>query len=106
MTSRVDSTGCSDRIRPSCYNSAMKTAIKSIILAVIAANMLLIASIVSGSVRAAEPLVRITTSFELKHTEAVLRRVPQVFSAGIQRAEADRLARENAAMPADMPKAR
>jgi hypothetical protein len=82
----------------------MKRPIKSETLAVFAVNMLLIASIVLNPAQAGEALVRITTSFELKHTEAVLKRVAKVFSSGFERAEAEHLAAEIATMPADVPK--
>jgi hypothetical protein len=82
----------------------MKMLARSVSWAVIAANMLLFAVIVQHSAGAVDAPTRVTTSFELKHTEAVLKRVSKVFSAGFDRAEAERLAAEIAAMAADTPK--
>jgi len=47
--------------------------------------------------------VRITTSFEAKYTEAVLRQVAKVVNSGFSRGDADRLAREIDGMKADQP---
>jgi hypothetical protein len=47
--------------------------------------------------------VRITTSFEAKYTEAVLRQVAKVVTTGFSRGDADRLAREIDGMKADQP---
>jgi hypothetical protein len=83
----------------------MRNSLKSVVLALTAANVLLFASIAPEIAAAGDAPSRVTTSFELKHTEAVLKRVAKVFSAGFDRAEAERLAKEIAAMPADSPKA-
>jgi hypothetical protein len=82
----------------------MKMLARSASWALIVAIVLLFVAIMQYSARAADAPVRVTTSFELKHTEAVLKRVSKVFSAGFDRAEAERLAREIAAMAADTPK--
>jgi hypothetical protein len=82
----------------------MKMLARSASWALIAAIVLLFVAIMQHSSRAADAPARVTTSFELKHTEAVLKRVSKVFSAGFDRAEAERLAREIAAMAADTPK--
>jgi hypothetical protein len=52
---------------------------------------------------AAADSVRITTSFEAKYTEAVLRQVARVVDSGFTRGDADRLAREIDGMKADQP---
>lgn len=54
------------------------------------------------AVKAADS-VRITTSFEAKYTEAVLRQVAKVVSSGFSRGDADQLAREIDGMKADQP---
>jgi hypothetical protein len=47
--------------------------------------------------------VRITTSFDVKHADAVLKRVARLFSAGFTRAQADQLAQAIYAMKAELP---
>ena len=79
----------------------MKMSSKSMIMALLAVNILLIAAIVSNSAKSADDLTRITTSFDLKHVDAVLKRVAKVFSAGFGREEAGRLALEIDALKAD-----
>jgi hypothetical protein len=48
-------------------------------------------------------LVRVTSSFELKHAPAVLRQVARLFSKGFVRADADALAKNIDALRADQP---
>jgi hypothetical protein len=47
--------------------------------------------------------VRITTSFDVKHADAVLKRVARLFSAGFTRPQADQLAQAIYAMKAEQP---
>jgi hypothetical protein len=55
---------------------------------------------------AEEPaLVRVTSSFELKHAGAVLRQVSKLFSGGFARGDADTLAHNIDALKADQPQA-
>jgi hypothetical protein len=52
----------------------------------------------------AEPpaLVRVTSSFEVKHASAVLRQVAKLYSAGFVRRDAERVATEIDALPAEV----
>jgi hypothetical protein len=70
-----------------------------------AINFLLIASI-CVALSAIVPVLaaddqRITTSVEIKHVQPLLRRVAHVLEQGFSRSDADRLAAEIRAMPAD-----
>ena len=56
----------------------------------------------NSQVRAADS-VRITTSFEAKYTEAVLRQVTRVVTEGFTRADASEVARAIDGMKADQP---
>jgi hypothetical protein len=56
----------------------------------------------TGAVQAADS-VRITTSFEAKYTEAVLRQVSRVVAEGFSRADASEVARAIDGMKADQP---
>ena len=47
---------------------------------------------------------RITTSFEVKHTEAILKRIAKLFSGGFQKSDAERLSAEIHGMRADQPR--
>jgi hypothetical protein len=57
----------------------------------------------SAAIRAGEELVRVTTSFDVRHVGAVLRQVSKLFGTGFERREADRLAREIDKLKADQP---
>ena len=48
------------------------------------------------------PLVRISASFELKHVSALLRQVAKLYSAGFVRKDAERVAAEIDALPAEV----
>jgi hypothetical protein len=48
--------------------------------------------------------VRVTTSFEVKHTGAVLKQVAKLFPSGFGRTAAERLAREIDALKANQPR--
>lgn len=65
------------------------------------AMLWLMAAIVPS--RAADA-TRITTSVEIKHVQPLLRRVAHVMDQGFTRTEADKLAAEIRAMPAEQPK--
>lgn len=52
----------------------------------------------------AADVARITSSLELKQTVGLLRQVSRVFSAGLTRSEADRLAKEIDQLRPDQPK--
>jgi hypothetical protein len=47
-------------------------------------------------------LVRVTSSFEVKHASAVLRQVAKLYSAGFVRRDAERVATEIDALPAEV----
>jgi hypothetical protein len=47
-------------------------------------------------------LVRVTSSFEVKHASAVLRQVAKLYSAGFVRRDAERVASEIDALPAEV----
>ena len=47
---------------------------------------------------------RITTSFEVKHTEAILKRIAKLFSGGFQKGDAERLSAEIHGMHSDQPR--
>ncbi|HEY4974108.1 MAG TPA: hypothetical protein VII41_10890, partial [Steroidobacteraceae bacterium] len=47
-------------------------------------------------------LVRVSSSFEVKHAAAVLRQVAKLYSAGFVRRDAERLASEIDALPAEV----
>ena len=53
-------------------------------------------------VEAAAPLVRISASFELKHASALLRQVAKLYNAGFVRKDAERLAAQVDALPAEV----
>jgi hypothetical protein len=53
------------------------------------------------AVAPAPALVRITSSFEVKHAAAVLRQVAKLFHAGFVRKDAEQVARDIEALPAD-----
>jgi hypothetical protein len=57
----------------------------------------------SSAIRADDQLVRVTTSFDVRHVAAVLRQVSKLFSGGFERREADRLAHEIDKLKADQP---
>jgi hypothetical protein len=57
----------------------------------------------SGAPEAQFPtLVRISSSFEVRHASAVLRQVAKLYSAGFVRRDAERLATEIDALPAEV----
>jgi hypothetical protein len=47
-------------------------------------------------------LVRVSSSFEVKHASAVLRQVAKLYSAGFVRRDAERVARQIDALPAEV----
>jgi len=62
----------------------------------------LVAAPVTAADGAIEPaLVRVTSSFESGHAAAVLRQVAKLFSAGFVRKDADQVAKQIGALPAD-----
>ncbi len=71
-----------------------------------AAKLLVAAAILglSSPIYANDELVRVTTSFDVRHVGAVLRQVSKLFESGFQRPQADQLAREIDALKADQPK--
>jgi hypothetical protein len=71
-----------------------------------AAKVALIGAILwlSPAIRADDELVRVTTSFDVRHVSAVLRQVSKLFNSGFQRREADQLAREIDTLKADQPR--
>ncbi|MFT3907252.1 MAG: hypothetical protein QM718_13185 [Steroidobacteraceae bacterium] len=52
----------------------------------------------------ADDLVRVTSSFELKHAGAVVRQVAKLFSGGLGKGGAEKLTKELNAMPSDLPR--
>src|SRR5450631_775089 len=78
------------------------------IWAITASIMLLSASISAVhapiSMAAGVDQSRITTSFEVKHTEAILKRIAKLFSGGFQKGDAERLSAEIHRMRADQPR--
>lgn len=70
------------------------------------AKSLLIAAILclSAPIHASDELVRVTTSFDVRHVAAVLRQVSKLFDKGFPRAQADQLAHEIEALKADQPR--
>jgi hypothetical protein len=72
-------------------------------LASIAVKVLALALIVclSSPIRASDELVRVTTSFDVRHVGAVLKQVSKLFHVGFRRGDAERLAREINALKAD-----
>lgn len=78
------------------------TAAKMLKLTAILLASLLLATVLRVS--AEEPtLVRVTSSFELKHAPAVLRQVARLFSGGFARGDVEALARNIDALKADQP---
>ncbi|MCC7461716.1 MAG: hypothetical protein IT480_04550 [Gammaproteobacteria bacterium] len=71
-----------------------------------AAKMLVTAAILclSSPIYANNELVRVTTSFDVRHVGAVLRQVSKLLDSGFQRPQADQLAREIDALKADEPR--
>jgi hypothetical protein len=70
------------------------------------AKTLLIGAILclSPAIHANDELVRVTTSFDVRHVGAVLRQVSKLFDAGFQRREADELAHQIDGLKADQPR--
>jgi hypothetical protein len=60
-------------------------------------------SLASAQELAAPASGRVTTSFELKAAEAVLKKVSRIFTGGFERAQAEQLARDIAAMKSETP---
>ena len=96
-------------LRPGRYRAlpAAQAALLSLLLAlsfVVAADDLPAAAAATSAAPAAEPapLVRISASFELKHASALLRQVAKLYSAGFVRKDAERVAAEIDALPAEV----
>lgn len=68
--------------------------------------MLIAAAILSLSspIFAGDELVRVTTSFDVRHVGAVLRQVSKLFTGGFERRQADQLAHEIDTLKADQPR--
>lgn len=68
--------------------------------------MLIAAAILSLSspIFAGDELVRVTTSFDVRHVGAVLRQVSKLFNGGFERRQADQLAHEIDTLKADQPR--
>jgi hypothetical protein len=58
----------------------------------------------SAGIRADDELVRVTTSFDVRHAAAVLRRVSKLFNSGFERGDAEAVAREIDRLKSDQPK--
>lgn len=74
---------------------------KWVSFAAIASIMSVFVTIMPAS---AADATRITTSVEIKHVQPLLRRVAHLMDQGFTRTEADKLAAEIRAMPAEQPK--
>ncbi|MFO1400714.1 MAG: hypothetical protein U1F30_05795 [Steroidobacteraceae bacterium] len=70
------------------------------------ARMVVAAAILclSSPIFANDELVRVTTSFDVRHVGAVLRQVSKLFSAGFERHQADELTHQIDALKADQPR--
>jgi hypothetical protein len=59
---------------------------------------------ISGNVSLAADPVRVTTSFDVRFSSAVLHQVAHLFGSGFGRAEADRVSQEIDGLKADQPR--
>lgn len=96
-------------LRPGRYRTL--AAAQAALLSLVLALSIVVADLGGGSAVAAAnevpvaepaPLVRISASFELKHASALLRQVAKLYSAGFVRKDAERVAAEIDALPAEV----
>ena len=77
---------------------------KMTLSAMIVGLSLALAGILGGKLAYAADPVRVTTSFDVKYADAVLRQVTRLFTAGFGGAEANQVAHDIDALKPDQPK--